>query len=86
MNLTEERLDKLEDLIDTYSKLNNWIVDEFPSMYDRNYYDIRGYIDEINDEVEFTEDDYNHLAKRIIALRKFIEANEELWGYGTKYA
>ena len=76
----------MKSLIKLYRDLNDPIVDEYPNMYDWNLYDIQGYVDELYDEVEFTEDDYNHLAKRIIALRKLIEATEELNIYETKYA
>jgi len=79
-------LDDFKSLIKLYRDLNDTIVDEYPNMYDWNYHDIQGYIGELYDEVEFTEDDYDHLEKRIIALRKFIEATEELNIYETKYA
>ena len=78
--------EKMRNIVDLYRNINNTIVDEYPNMFDWNYHDIQGYIGELYDEVEFTEDDYNHLAKRIIALRKFIEATEELDIYKTKYA
>jgi hypothetical protein len=79
-------IDDLKDLIDIYRDLNNTIVDIYPNMYDWNYYDIEGYYNEMYDEVEFTEDDYSHLANRIIALRNLIKATEELDVYETKYA
>lgn len=79
-------VDDFKSLVILYRDLNDTIVDEYPNMFDRNYHDIQGYIGELYDEVEFTPDDYNHLAKRIIALRKLIEATEELNIYETKYA
>lgn len=78
--------DKMRNIVDLYRNINNTIVDIYPNMYDCNLYDIEGYYNEMYDEVEFTEDCYNHLAKRIVALRKLIEATEELNTYETKYA
>lgn len=69
-----------------YRSLNDKIVDDYPDMYDYNLYDIQGYTDELYDETEFTEDQCKHLENRIIALRKFVEANEELNKYETIYA
>jgi len=69
-----------------YRELNDKIVDDYPHMYDYNLYDIEGYTNELYDEIKFTKDQCKHLEKRVIALRKFIEANEELNKYETIYA
>ena len=78
--------EKMRNMVDLYRNINNTIVDIYPNIYDFNLYDIEGYYNEMYDEVEFTYDDYNHLANRIIALRNLIKATEELDIYETKYA
>lgn len=78
--------EKMRNMVDLYRNINDTIVDIYPNIYDCNFYDIEGYYNEMYDEVEFTDDDYSHLANRIITLRNLIKATEELDIYETKYA
>ncbi|MCP3698454.1 MAG: hypothetical protein GY920_07865 [Aliivibrio sp.] len=78
---------KAQRLIVDYFNLNNGHPDD--ENYDWNYYDIRGYQEDLDEspvEDAFDIEDIEHLQMRIKYLRMYYEAKEKLKVYGHVYA